>query len=331
MADLSLIKRFRIRVRCRCAGPLPVAALGLMACLAGCSSPPQQFATPQAAVDSLVLALREDNEADIKRILGADADQVMYSGDPIADDLGRTDFLRQFDQKHELKPDGDDAMSLEVGPTDWPMPIPVVQGKKGWYFDTAAGLDELLSRRIGRNELSTIQVCLAIADAEREYASHDFAGDGFLQYARQVNSDPGKKNGLYWPVADGEPPSPLGELVALATAEGYSTTHPSGRPQPYHGYYYRILTEQGPAAPDGQLNFLAQGHMIGGFGVVAWPAEYGNSGLKTFIVSHHGVVYERDLGDDTDRIVSRMRAFNPEPGWEPSDMTEQLAPTTDSD
>jgi hypothetical protein len=301
--------------------------------LAGCSTPPATFETPQAAVDSLVAALRANDQEQLKRVLGSDSDEVLYSGDEVADANGRADFLRQYDQKHELMsdagatPPNNDVMTLEVGANDWPLPIPLVNDGSGWYFDTAAGLDELLSRRIGRNELSTIQVCLAVVDAQREYASQDFAGDGLLQYARRVNSDPDKKNGLFWPVGPGEPESPLGELIARAAAEGY-TAERFVSPQPYHGYYYRILTEQGPAAPGGAMTYLAGEHMIGGFGVVAWPADYGNSGLKTFIVSHHGVVYERDLGDNTDRIARAMRAFNPEVGWEPSDTTEQIPPAS---
>jgi hypothetical protein len=217
-------------------------------------------------------------------------------------------------------------MTLNVGAADeWPLPIPVAKDEAGWFFDTATGLDEMLSRRIGRNELSTIQVCLAIVDAQREYASTDVTGEGLLQYASKVNSDPGTKDGLYWPAGPGEPLSPLGELVAEATAEGYTLEH-GNPPRPYHGYYYHILREQGPAAPGGAMNFMAHGHMIGGFGVVAWPAEYGNSGLKTFIASHHGVVYERDLGEHTSRAAKSLRAFNPETGWARSDTTQQLKP-----
>jgi hypothetical protein len=293
---------------------LCVAAAGLGG---GCSTPPQNFATPEAAVDALVVALRNNNDADLKRILGSDADALLSSGDEVADANGRATVVKLYDEKHNLSRGADGSMTLEVGATDWPAPIPIVQGKDGWYFDTAAGIDEALSRRIGRNELFTIQVCLAIDDAQREYAAADYNGDGWREYARKFKSDPGKKNGLYWPTTPGEPDSPLGELVATATAEGYAHADPSNNaPQPYHGYLYRILTAQGPAAPGGAMNFVCQGHMIGGFGVVAWPAEYGNSGLKSFIVSHHGVVYEKDLGDETDGIARAMTVFNPDAGWE---------------
>jgi hypothetical protein len=292
-----------------------------MCSLTGCGSHSQAaYATPDAAVDSLISALRADNKDELKRILGPDSGDLLSSGDDVADANARAEFLRLYDEKHGLIPDGDDSMTLEVGATQWPLPIPVVKDDKGWHFDTAAGLDEMLSRRIGRNELYAIQICLAIADAEREYAAADFSGDGWREYARRFNSEPGKKNGLYWPAAPGEPESPLGQLVASATEEGYREAEQvNHEPRPFHGYLYRILTAQGPAAPGGAMDFVAQDHMIGGFGVVAWPADYANSGLKTFIVSHHGVVYEKDLGDDTDRIARAMKEFNPEQGWEKSD------------
>jgi len=300
-----------------------LGAIG-MVYLGGCSTAPQTFSSPQTAVDSLVEALRADDQEGLKRILGSESDELLFSGDEISDAQDRTEFLRLFDEKHELKSEANDLMTLEVGATEWPMPIPVVNGKDGWYFDTLAGLDEVLSRRIGRNELSTMQVCLAIVDAQREYASKDSDDDGLLEYARKVKSDPGQKNGLYWPVPPGEAQSPLGELVAEATLEGYTLSRPASPRRPYHGYHYRLLTEQGPAAPGGAMKFVAGEDMIGGFGVVAWPAEYANSGLKTFIVSHHGVVYERDLGDGTDRAALSMQAFNPDSGWERSDTTQAL-------
>jgi hypothetical protein len=218
---------------------------------------------------------------------------------------GRAEFLRLYDEKHRLTPDGDDSMTLEVGATEWPLPIPVVKDDKGWHFDTAAGprRDAVAPYRAQR--AYTIQVCLAVVDAEREYAAADFNGDGWREYARRFNSEPGKKNGLYWPTAPGEPESPLGELVSSATEEGYRKAEQvNHEPRPFHGYLYRILTAQGPAASGGPINFVVQDHMIGGFGVVAWPQTYANSGLKTFIVSHHGVVYEKDL--------ARTRIASPE-------------------
>ncbi len=292
--------------------------LGAMG-LGGCASEPRTFATPDAAVDSLVGALRVNDEKALESILGPDTSKVLTSGDSVADANRRADFLRLYDEKHRLTPVEDESVTLEVGATDWPMPIPVVKGDQGWYFDTAAGLDEMLSRRIGHNELDAIETCLAIADAQREYAAADFNGDGWREYARTFWSDPGTKDGLYWPATADAPDSPLGVLVASATSEGY-TASTGGGPRPYHGYYYRILTGQGPDAPGGAMDYIVQGHMIAGFAVVAWPADYGNSGLKTFMVSYNEVVYERDLGDDTDKLARAMTVFNPGAGWKPCEV-----------
>lgn len=282
--------------------------------LGGCASEQKTFPTADAAVDSFVTALRANDQKELKQILGPQSDDLLSTGDQVADANGRATFLREYDEKHRLSEAEDGSMTLEVGPTDWPTPVPIVKDKAGWKFDTAAGIDELLSRRIGRNELDAIQVCLAIVDAEREYAAADFNGDGWREYARQFASDPGKKNGLFWKTAEGEPPSPLGELAAQASAEGYKR-NTSGKPQPYHGYYYRILTQQGPAAPGGEMDYLVKDHMIGGFGVIAWPSDYGNSGLKSFITSHQGIVFEKDLGENTDNIARAMKSFNPDEGW----------------
>jgi hypothetical protein len=293
-------------------------AAGAMAALAGalsaCSSPPKYFESPQAAVDSFVAALRAGDMEEQRRILGPGGEEALDSGDAVADANARAEFVRLYDEKHRLV-EASDVVNVEVGETAWPLPIPVVRGDRGWYFDTEAGLDELLSRRIGRNELDAIEVCLAMTDAQREYAAADYSGDGWREYAQKFASDPGRRNGLFWHPGPGIPESPLGELAAAAAEEGYSAKEKSEGPRPYHGYFYRILTSQGSNAPGGAIDFVAQGHMIGGFGIVAWPADYGNSGLKSFMVSHHGVVYEKDLGDDTDRIARSMTSFDPGAGW----------------
>jgi len=223
-----------------------------------------------------------------------------------------------YDDKHELvegsEPDA--PYTLLVGESSWPFPIPVVKGKSGWYFDTAEGKDEILNRRIGRNELSAIQVCLAIVDAQREYARRDPAGTGLPVYAEKFNSDPGTRNGLYWPAKEGEEKSPLGELVAKASEEGYkSARNESGEQVPYHGYHYRILTSQGQSAPGGARDYIVEGKLIGGFGVVAWPDQYGNSGIMTFITNQDGVVYQKDLGPSTPKLAESMAAFDPGEGW----------------
>jgi hypothetical protein len=333
----SIMKKALGLIRSRLVGPrglLMCLGVGVVAAmsLGGCaSSGPPSYETPQIAVDTLIGALRSNNSAQLKEILGPDSDKVLSSGDEVADTNGRAEFLRLFDEKHDLTPEGQEKMILNVGKTEWPCPIPVVKGDKGWFFDTVAGQDELLNRRIGRNELFAIGVCDAIVDAEKEYAAADYDGNGWREYARQFKSDEGKKNGLYWPTQPGEPDSPLGELVAGAKAEGYSGAKASGDVSaPFHGYYYRILTAQGENAPGGAIDLVVQGHMIGGFGVVAWPVEYGNSGLKTFITSHHGVVYEKDLGDDTDKLARAMKAFDPGPGWQVTkDQPQQDPPQPD--
>lgn len=295
-----------------------VLSLILLSLLGGCQAAPQQrsFATPEEAVEVLVAALRADDGPTLRSIFGADAEEILDSGDEAADAAGRAEFLALVDERWRLVATeaSADVMTLEVGRTEWPLPIPLARDAEGWFFDTDAGLDELLSRRIGRNELSTIRTCLAIVDAQREFASRDAMGTGMREYAQRFRSDPGTRNGLYWTTGANEPPSPLGPLVAEATVEGYFDAQSRER-QPFHGYYYRILTRQGPSAPGGAFDFVLRGHMIGGFGVVAWPADYGNSGIKTFITSHLGIVYERDLGDGTTRIAERMSAFDPDEGW----------------
>lgn len=310
------------RTRRTCLGALAAwACAGIMLVLGGCANSPKQFDTPDAAAAALISALRADDRGELDAILGSHSEDVLESGDEVADKVNKAEFLRLYDEQHRLI-DENGAKTLEVGNTRWPMPIPIVARGDGWSFDTEAGLDELLSRRIGRNELYTIQVCLAVADAQREYASADYGGSGMREYARTFASSPGKRNGLYWPAAPNEPESPLGELVADASDEGYSGRKPGEvGPRPFHGYYYRILTAQGPDAPGGRQNYLVRDRMIGGFGVVAWPVDYGNSGLKTFIISHHGVLYENDLGESTDRIARGMTEFNPGKGWEKADTT----------
>jgi hypothetical protein len=206
-------------------------------------------------------------------------------------------------------------VTLTVGEDDWPVAIPLEQTDQGWRFDTDAGREEILSRRIGENELETIVVCLAIVDAQFEYARLDPDGDGVRAYAQRVASEPGKRNGLYWPTEEGEPASPLGALVAEATAEGYRRSE--GGPSPFHGYLYRGLPGQGPDARDGARDYVIGGRAVGGFALVAWPATYGNSGVMTFIVNQDGIVYEADLGPDTDSIARSMKLFNPDDTWSP--------------
>jgi hypothetical protein len=215
---------------------------------------------------------------------------------------------------------------LVVGEKDWPFPVPIVRANGRFVFDTAAGTDEILNRRIGRNELDAQQVCLAIIDAQRDYVTRRPLGGDLPLYARKIISDAGVRNGLYWPPVAGEPPSPLGELVARASEEGYGAARSVGAPPaPYRGYHYRLLTSQGPHARGGSLDYEVDGQLIGGFAVVAYPAQYDNSGIMTFITNHDGVVYERDLGPDTEKIARAMTTFDPGPEWKRDTDEDQVA------
>jgi hypothetical protein len=285
------------------------------AALLGLSAPAfaqEQFGTPEVAVDALVAAARSGDERAILKVLGPEGQPIVSSGDPVADSNIRQDFVSAYDAKHAIEMEGDGTQTLVIGNDDWPFPIPLVNQGGQWQFDTLAGLDEILRRRIGRNELSAIQVSLAYVEAQNEYASLDPAGLGRGVYAQRIVSRPRKKDGLYWPSASGEEPSPLGELAAQAAAEGYK---PGGTPIPYHGYYYRILTRQGPAASGGAYDYLVKGKMIGGFALVAYPAEYGNSGIMTFMVNQDGNVFQKDLGPRTAKLVRKINAFSPDDSW----------------
>jgi hypothetical protein len=289
-----------------------------LASLSGCAAE-QAFPTSQDAVDSLVSALRNNDSARLQKILGTDGDELLSSGDPVADQNRIKTFLNEYDEKHGLEPGADGAMIVVVGKDDWPMPIPVVKDawQNSWHFDVKAGKDEVLNRRIGRNELDTIQTCLAIVDAQRDYSDMDpeHIGGGKPIYAQRILSDPGQKNGLYWPTKEGEPDSPMGPLVASAASEGY--THTEGKHAPYHGYFYHLLKAQGPAAPGGEMNYIVDGKMSGGFALVAYPAEYGNSGIMTFIVNENGVLFSRDLGSNTSTLASQMSSYDPGAKWSP--------------
>jgi hypothetical protein len=279
------------------------------------ASAQRMFQTPEDAATALASAIKSDATRDILNVLGRDAEDIMVSGDAVADREARERFVAAWDAKHNVIIEGEKAF-LVVGTDDFPMPIPLTHQKAGWKFDTAAGRLEILYRRIGRNELDAIQTCLAYVDAQNEYAEKDRTGAGPGVYAQRIVSSSGKKDGLYWPASDGDA-SPLGEFVARASAEGYKAGE--GR-TPYHGYYYRILTQQGPNAPGGTLSYVVKGKMIGGYALLAYPAEYGNSGVMTFLVNHSGTVYQKDLGDYTMRLVNRMMWFDPDQTWKKVDL-----------
>jgi len=251
----------------------------------------------------------------LSAIFGPAGKEVLSSGDAIEDRAGRERFLKAYETKNALIRDGDAKVVLQIGTEEWPFAIPIVKRGEKWSFDTRKGKEELINRRIGRNELSAIQVCLSYVDAQREYGLKDQDADGLLEYAQKFRSDPGKKNGLYWETKAGEGQSPLGPLFAAAQEKGYSGKAAGGKPVPYHGYYYRILTAQGKSAPGGAFDYVVRGNMIGGFAFVAYPAQYGSSGIMTFIVNHDGVVYQKNLGRNTDKAAQAMKLFNPDSTW----------------
>lgn len=264
-----------------CATSRTGTALAIVALLAVALASPakaqQSFKTPEEAVEALASASKSGDRKSVLTVLGPGADDLVSSGDEVADAADRKRVLEAYDVKHQIVREGTDKAILLVGNEEWPFPIPLVRKGDSWQFDTAAGRDEILFRRIGRNELSAIQTCLAYVDAQDEYAEKGVAGTGV--YAQRIISTPGKKDGLYWPAQGSEDESPLGELAAAASTEGYRIGQ---QRTPYHGYYYKILTRQGPSAAGGELDYIVRGKMIGGYALVAYPAEYGNSGVMTF-------------------------------------------------
>jgi len=273
------------------------------------------FQSPEESVKALFDAVKADDTKGLLAIFGPAGKEIISSGDEVADKTSRERFVKSYEEMNKLVKENDMKIILHVGNGDWPLPIPIVKVGEKWRFDTKEGKEEMLNRRIGRNELNAIQVCLAIVDAQREYALKDRDGDGLLEYAQKFNSEKGKKDGLYWEVKEGEEDSPLGPLAAKAVKEGYGGRKSDDKPAPYHGYYYRILKAQGKNAPGGTYDYVVKGKMIGGFGLIAYPAGYGNSGVTTFIVNHDGVVYQKDLGKDTERIATTMTKYDPDKTW----------------
>jgi len=310
---------YLLRMRYPLARSLLSCALGLLVAVmfqgtALAAKPMQKtFETQEAAVEALVKALRDNNEKEIVVIFGPGSETLVSSGDKVDDRERRENFLRLYGEKNRLQKEGETKVILHAGDNDWPFPIPIVKTGGRWRFDTRQGREEILNRRIGENELGAIQTCLAIVDAQREYAAVDRDGDGLLEYAQKFHSAGGKMDGLYWEVKPGEKPSPLGPLVAKAQGEGYVKGE---KPVPYNGYFFRILKAQGKGAKGGEYGYLVKGKMVGGFAVVAYPATYAVSGVKTFIVNHAGIVYEKDLGPQTEQVAKTMQAFNPDKTWD---------------
>jgi len=273
------------------------------------------FKTPEEAVKSLMDAVKSNDTKELLAIFGTAGKEIISSGDKVADKAGSERFGKDYEEMSKLQKETDNKVILVVGNREWPFPIPIVKKGETWVFDTKAGKEELLNRRIGRNELNTIQTCLAYVDAQREYALKDRDSDKLREYAQKFWSAPGKKDGLYWETKEGEERSPFGSVAARGIQEGYAIRKPGDKPTPYYGYFYKILKAQGKNAPGGAYDYVVRGKMIGGFALVVFPAEYGASGIMTFIVNHDGVVYQKDLGKETGKIAKAMTKFDPDKTW----------------
>ena len=285
------------------------------------NAPPAQpaqkgFGTPDEAAKALIAAAKNFDVPVLLEILGPDAKDLVSSGDPVGDKRRSTTFaeLAQEKQSISLSAQNGNRAILSVGDEDWPFPIPIVKRDQKWYFDSKSGQQEILFRRIGENEFDAIDICRGFVEAERDYASEKHDGSEINQYAQRIISTPGKQDGLAWQNADGSWGGPVGESVAKALAEGYAPNRP-----PFHGYYFKVLKGQGPAAPSGQMNFLVEGVMIGGFALAAAPAQYRVTGVKTFIVGFDGIVYQKDLGPNTLNIFEKMELYNPDSTWQETD------------
>jgi hypothetical protein len=278
------------------------------------------FPSPEDAVGALKKAVNSRDTNALAAIFGPAVEEIK-SSDPVDAQNELADFAEKLNASNHIAHASNDKFILEVGEDRYPFAIPIAQKGGSWYFDTEAGKEELINRRVGRNELEALKSVRAYVDAQRDYASKDRDGDEVLEYAQKIISTPGKQDGLYWPVdedSNGEE-SPLGPVFAEAQNEGYlKGPRNENERQPFHGYFFKILTEQGKHAPGGAYNYIINGNMIGGFALVAWPADYGDSGIMTFIVNQQGRVYQKDLGEKTDEIVKNMRAYDPDQGWKPS-------------
>ncbi|MGA8490435.1 MAG: DUF2950 domain-containing protein [Terriglobales bacterium] len=297
-----------------------LALFVLILALASCNKseapkPTQEtFASPAAAGAAFLEAAKSGNQDALLAIFGPVAKDVLFSGDAVKDKNALQDFVAAYNQMNRWREIKSGGEMLYIGADNYPFPVPLGQNQSGqWYFDTAAGKDEILARRIGRDELTAIAACGAIADAQREYFSTTHGGDNTKQYAQKFVSDEGKQDGLYWPASQGQSPSPLGELGDFAKAVGYTSA--GNKPQSFNGYYFQILTKQGDKAQGGVKDYIVNGKMTGGFAIIAYPAEYRNSGIMTFIVGTDGVVYQRDLGEKTESIALATAEYNPGDGW----------------
>lgn len=299
-----------------CLATLLLAMAWMFACLtdASAAEPQKVFKTPDAAVESLLQAAQRNDMAALAAILGPGSHEILSSGDPVEDRNGRARFVKLAQQQCRMMVVNKEWAAAILGDERWAFPIPIVRKGTTWHFDTLAGKEELLNRRIGTNELMVLEVLHNVVDAQFEYGAKDRTGGG-IQFAQKFRSSKGKKDGLYWPVAKGKTPSPLGPLVARAEEEGYRAA--DEKPIPFHGYYYRILQGQGPDARGGERSYMVGGKLVHGFAIVAWPASYKSSGVMTFLVSHSGIVYQKNLGPNTATLTKAMTTFNPDATWTP--------------
>jgi hypothetical protein len=289
--------------------------VGFTAGAAGQEGTSRTFSSPESAVEALVSAAKKGNVDELVALFGPEGRDLIASSDPATTRRNRQVFVVASSERWRLADDGANQKTLVIGNEEWPFPVPLVKDARGWRFDTAAGKEEVIARRIGRNELTAIESCRAYVTAQQRYAQVGHDGKTPGMYAAKFQSDPGKENGLYWPAGKGQKRSPLGDLVAEAAEEG----RPLGgaQPSPFHGYYFRILTGQGAAASGGARSYIVNDDMSGGFALVAWPAEYDVTGVMTFVVNQDGVVYEKDLGRDTDATARKMTVYNPDTSWKP--------------
>ena len=305
-----------------------VGVLAATSVLAAAAQPGEQlrFATPEEALKALAEATKNKDLPQLRKIFDVEPGEL-GSGDKVQDEADLAQFAKDLAAAAKLEPDGDDKMTLVIGPQRYEFPVPLIRKDGRWYFDTPAGLEEMLNRRIGENELGAVAACRGYIEAQRDYYAQDWDGNGVIEYAQRMASTPGKKDGLYWETKDDEPPSPLGPLVAEAQLEGYGkattqpaatqpTTQPTG-PRPYHGYYFKILTKQGARAPGGKYDYVINGHMVGGFALVAWPVNWEKSGVMTFLVNTNGKLYQKNLGEKTAEIVKGIVEYDPDDTWAP--------------
>jgi hypothetical protein len=313
------MKMTRIINRHSSVSALVVASCVFVGLMSARAAEEERFDTTNDAVKALTTAVVNKDTNAFEVIFGPSVRELV-SADPVQASNGLANFSRRVSEKVAPVNTSDSCVVVELGWDAWPFPVPLVKQDGKWFFDTEAGKEEILNRRIGRNELNTISVCRAYVEAQHDYAGECHSGEGVLEYARQLRSTPGQHDGLYWHAEPGEEISPLGPLLAQARGEGY--THESKimteKQEPYQGYFFKILTRQGRNAPGGKYNYIINGHMIAGFALVAWPAEWGNSGVMTFIINQQGKVLEKNLGLKTSAIASSMTTYDPGPGWKPA-------------